>query len=74
MQAGRLTERQTQRKSGMKADSVSSRQAGRLTVRQEGRQTDRQAGIQTGRKKCPSNLDYLMGITKPNDIYKQVCI
>ena len=57
MQAGRLTDRQTHRKSGMQEDSVSSRLAGRLTVRQEGRQTDRQAGIKTGRQMCPSNLD-----------------
>ena len=58
----------------MQADSVSSRQAGRMTVKQEVRQTDRQAGIQTGRQKCPSNLDYLMGMTKPKLIYTQVCI
>ena len=43
MQAGMLTDRQTHRKSGMQADTVSSRLAGRLTVRQ----ADSQAGRHT---------------------------
>ena len=49
-------------------------QAGRNTERQTNRQAGRKSDSQTDRQECPSNWDYLMGMTKPQHIYTQVCI